>query len=158
MFVIRVISIFQVSVFFSDGKIRILGTQSHSLFQFIEFSSITVGAEPLPVCTFESPKFDFRYLLYNPGGFRKNRWHNFLHGQLAGNGRTDDVIIWKMPKNLFLQIWTYHIPLERKFPADQKSLSEHIPEMKWKRVISHRSRKKGYDVRLFDVISYFQKF
>ena len=48
----------------------------------------------------------------------------------------------EMVKIFSFQIGSYCIPLERKFQADQKSLWDLCPEMKWEKVMSPGSRKK----------------
>ena len=55
---------------------------------------------------------------------------------------TCDQMRWSDVKKFFFQIWTYYIPIERKFYAEQKFQKDPYPEMKWKPGISHRTSKK----------------
>ena len=45
-------------------------------------------------------------------------------------------------KIFFIQKWTYYIPIERKFYAEQKFQKNPYLKMKWKPGISRRTSKK----------------
>ena len=75
-------------------------------------------------------------------------WQFFKCPEVRFSGHLSDVIndvIIRHPekksKIFFFQIYMYHIPLERKFSGDQKSLWGRSPEMKWKKVISPRRHR-----------------
>ena len=62
---------------------------------------------------------------------------------------------WSDVKNFFFQIWTYYIPFDRKFYAEQKFQKNLCLEMKWKKVMGH-TRSFFTDWRkILDVFSRF---
>ena len=97
-------------------------------------------------------KIDF-FIGYDKLGYGEQNppgWQFFKCPEVRFSGHPSDVIMTSLSstrhrrsKKFVFQTCMYHIPLERKFHADQKSLWGRSLEMKQEKVISLRRRRSG---------------